>query len=396
MLKIPRIWTGPAEAVLYITFILFIIGTVNVFSASFVLAGQLLDDSYFFLKRHLISFAIGMVGLIIATRPDYRKLNRLSGLLAVMTLGMLIAVHFTGVDANGARRWLNLGIKFQPSEIAKLASVIVAASYLGPRIDRKRKISLLSLPVIFIGIMGVLILKQPDMGTAVIVVGLCLILYVLAGLPKQQLYLLYGGGAAVIAYFSYAAAYRMDRITAWLDPWEHQQGIGYQTVQSLLAIGSGGLSGTGLGMGASKFYYLPESHTDFAFAVLCQEWGFFGALLVLVLMGLLACYGGQIARRTPDGFGKILAIGVTLLVAGQAVINIGMVSGLLPVVGVPLPFISFGGTSLIVNLVAMGILINIGRRSPRPAVPMDEFSEPEPSEKPEKRLKLVQRLKDRR
>lgn len=392
MVKLPKIWTGPAEAVLFITLILFMIGAVNVFSASFVLAGQLLDDSYFFLKRHLISFGIGFVAMLAALGPDYRKLNRLAGLMVVVTLGLLVAVHFAGSDANGARRWLDLGIKFQPSEIAKLTSVMLAASYLGPHIDKQRKISLVSLPVILVSIMGVLILKQPDMGTAVIVVGLCLALYLLAGLPVQQKYALYGCAALFLAYFSYAASYRADRIIAWLDPWEYQQGIGYQTVQSLLAIGSGGLSGTGLGMGASKFYYLPESHTDFAFAVLCQEMGFIGAFLVLTLIGLLVCYGGQIARRATDGFGKMLAIGITLMVAGQAVVNIAMVSGLLPVVGVPLPFISFGGTSLIVNMAAIGILINIGRRSA--ALPEGQAPVPEAPPETKKRLKLIQRIKD--
>ncbi|CUH97589.1 putative membrane protein [Propionispora sp. 2/2-37] len=392
MVKLPKIWTGPAEAVLFITLILFMIGTVNVFSASFVLAGQLLDDSYFFLKRHLISFAIGFVVLLAALGPDYRKLNRLAGLMVVMTLGLLAAVHFAGVDANGARRWLDLGIKFQPSEIAKLTSIIAAASYLGPHIDKQRKISLVSFPVILAVIMGILILKQPDMGTAVIVVGLCLILYLLAGLPRQQRYTLYACGAVFLVYFSYAASYRADRIIAWLDPWEYQQGIGYQTVQALLAIGSGGMAGTGLGMGASKFYYLPESHTDFAFAVLCQEMGFIGAFMVLTLIGLLACYGGQIARQAKDGFGKMLAIGITLLVAGQAVVNIAMVSGLLPVVGVPLPFISFGGTSLIVNMAAIGILINIGRKTA--ALTSHPEAEPDPLPETKKRLKLIQRIKD--
>lgn len=384
-----KFWTSPVEAVVYITLILFIIGTVNVFSASFVLAGQVFNDSYFFLKRHLLSFAFGLVGMIIAARMDYRKMKR--GLLPIVlaTLGMLVAVHFSGVDANGARRWLNWGIKFQPSEIAKLTAIIIAACYLGTKIERRRQVSLFSGPVYISLIMGALVVKQPDMGTAVIIVGLCLVLYMIAGLPEWQKYMLYAGSAVLLVYFTYAATYRAERIAAWLNPWAYQQTTGYQTVQSLLAIGSGGFFGTGLGMGASKFYYLPEAHTDFAFAVLCQEMGFAGAIVVLVLVAILGCYGGQIANQAADGFGKMLATGIMALIVGQAVFNIAMVSGLLPVIGVPLPFISFGGTSLIVNMTAIGMLVSVGRRAQQlkrqAAVPRD------PGPPKRTRLKLVSR-----
>lgn len=361
----PRLWVSPAEAVFFIAGVLFLIGTINVFSASFVLGGQLFHDGYFFLTRHLLSFAVGFVVLLGTALIDYRKIHRgwlLLGILAV--IGLLVAVHFAGVDANGARRWLNLGgLKFQPSELAKLTAIMITAAYLGAQIDRGRPITLYSWPLAITLVMGVLILKQPDMGTAAVVVGLSLVLYILAGIPKQELYSLGLAGAGMTVYLVYAAAYRAERIWAWLDPWAYQQTSGYQTVQSLLAIGSGGLFGSGLGMGASKFHYLPEAHTDFAFAVLCQEMGFMGAVLVLVLLGALAWYGVQIASRAADGYGFLLATGVTTLVVGQAVGNIAMVSGVFPVTGVPLPFISFGGTSLIVNCAAVGLLISVGRRT---------------------------------
>ncbi len=382
-----KFWTSPAEAVVYITLLLFIIGAVNVFSASFVLAGQVFNDSYFFLKRHLLSFVFGLAGMFIAAHMDYRKMKNGLMIIILATMGMLLAVHFSGVDANGARRWLNLGIKFQPSEIAKLTVIIIAACYLGPKVDRRRQVSLFSAPVFLSMIMGALVLKQPDMGTAVIIVGLCLVLYMIAGLPGYQKFLLYGGGGVMLLYLTYAATYRAERIAAWLNPWAYQQTTGYQTVQSLLAIGSGGFFGTGLGMGASKFYYLPEAHTDFAFSVLCQEMGFAGVLVVLVLIAMLGCYGGQIANKASDGFGKILATGIMALIVGQAVFNIAMVSGLLPVIGVPLPFISFGGTSLIVNMTAIGMLVSIGRRAQQmeqqAAVPRD------PGPPKRTRLKLV-------
>lgn len=380
-----RFWKSPAEAILYITFILFIIGSVNVFSASFVSAGQEFHDSYYFVKKHFLAFGIGFVCLLVTAIMDYRRFKRLVILLVLATIGFLIAVSFVGITINGARRWVNIGFQFQPSEVAKMASVIIAASYLGPRIEKQWRVTLLSSPLVFVGIMGALIMKQPDMGTAVLVVGLCLSMYVIAGVPRQQKFALCLMAIAGLVYFTYAASYRAERIVAWLNPWAFQQGIGYQTVQSLLAIGSGGFVGTGLGMGASKFYYLPEAHTDFAFAVLCQEMGFIGAVLVLILFGAFALYGGKIARQASDGFGRILAIGLTMMIVGQAIINIGMVTGMFPVIGVPLPFISFGGTSLIVNMAAVGILISIGRRGAAKE-PVPE-SQPEP-EKPS-RLKLI-------
>jgi cell division protein FtsW len=363
--RFPKLWVSPAEAVFFIAGILFLIGTVNVFSASFVLGGQLFHDGYFFVTRHLLSFGVGFVVMIIAAVIDYRKISRGWLIVAILAaLGLLLAVHFDGEYANGARRWLKLGsFQFQPSEIAKITAIVITSAYLGVRLDRGLPVSLYSWPLGVTLVMGVFVLKQPDMGTAAVIVGLSLVLYILAGIPRQELTFLGMTAVAMTIYLVYAAAYRAERILAWIDPWAYQQTSGYQTVQSLLAIGSGGAFGSGLGMGASKFHYLPEAHTDFAFAVLCQEMGFVGAALVLVLFGAMAWYGLQIARRAPDGYGFMLAAGVTTLVVGQAIGNIAMVSGMFPVTGVPLPFISFGGTSLIINCAAVGLLISIGRRA---------------------------------
>jgi cell division protein FtsW len=377
-------WASPGEAILIITIALFAIGTINIFSASFVLAGQLLQDSYFFLKKHLLAFCIGMIGLIIFARMDYRRLQRYLPVIVLAVIAMLVAVHFGGVDANGAKRWLKIGIKFQPSEIAKLVAVVSAAIYIGPRLDKGRAITLYSWPVFVSGLMAFLVLKQPDMGTAVVIMGVCLLLYLPSGIPGKQIYSLIFCAAAGTVYLVYAAAYRAERILAWLDPWSYQQTSGYQTVQSLLAIGSGSFSGTGLGMGAAKFHYLPEAHTDFAFAVLCQEMGFLGAVIVLSLFAVLAWYGIKVALNAADGIGLILAAGITFLIVGQAVGNIAMVTGILPVTGIPLPFISFGGTSLIINLAAIGILISVGRKK------AGEQKTDEP-DKREKRFRLVRK-----
>jgi len=391
MSKGSRFWVNHMEAVVYCTLLLIMIGTVNIFSASFVEAGQTMHDSYFYLKRHLMTFCIGMVALMTMSRIDYHRLKRLISLLMLATIGLLMAVHSSGVEINGARRWIYIGFQFQPSELAKLTGLMITAGYLGPIIDYKRRVTLLSAPFYVTVLLALIVFKQPDMGTAVIIGGVCLALYLIAGLPSQQLLILGGGGGMVFVYASLAASYRAERIAAWLNPWAYQQGIGYQAVQGLLAIGSGGFFGTGLGMGSSKFYYLPEGHTDFAFAVLCQEMGFIGALAILFLMGMFAYYGVKIALKAPDGFGKMLAIGTVILIAGQATINIAMVSGLLPVVGVPLPFISYGGTALIVNLTAVGILLNVGRQGMN-YVPGDSVSEPENSRNT--RLKLARQSRN--
>lgn len=386
MSRLSQLWRSSTEAVVCITLLLFMIGTVNIFSASFVEAGQRMGDGYFYVKRHLMSFGIGIVAMTIISKIDYHRLNRFLFPLMLITVGLLIAVHFIGIEVNGARRWINLGFQFQPSELAKFTGLLITAGFLGPLIDRKRRITLLSLPFYVAALLGGIVLKQPDMGTAVIIVGVSLMLYVIAGLPKQQLLALVGGGITLFVYATFAAAYRAERIAAWINPWDYQLGIGYQTVQGLLAIGSGGFWGTGLGMGSSKFNYLPEAHTDFAFAVLCQEMGFIGALAVLSLMALLAYYGIRIALKAPDGLGKMLAIGGVVLVVGQAIINIAMVSGIFPVVGVPLPFISFGGTSLIINLLAIGVVLNVGRQADR-AVSQEPTVEPDSSRST--RLKLA-------
>jgi cell division protein FtsW len=394
MSRLSQLWRSSTEAVICITLLLFMIGTVNIFSASFVEAGQRMGDGYFYVKRHLISFCIGMLTMIIISKINYHRVNRFLFPLMLVTVGLLIAVHFIGIEVNGARRWINLGFQFQPSELAKFTGLLITAGCLGPLIDRKRRITLLSLPFYVVALLGGIVLKQPDMGTAVIIVGVSLMLYVIAGLPKQQLLVLVGGGVALFVYATFAAAYRAERIAAWINPWDYQLGIGYQTVQGLLAIGSGGFWGTGLGMGSSKFNYLPEAHTDFAFAVLCQEMGFVGALAVLCLMALLAYYGIRIALKAPDGLGKLLAIGGIILIVGQAIVNIAMVSGIFPVVGVPLPFISFGGTSLIINLAAIGIILNVGQQA-QSAVPQEPTVDPEPSRSTQLKLARQARILNR-
>jgi len=357
-----KFWVNNTEAVLVIMSILIIIGTINVFSASFVLAGTQFHNPYYFLTRHLISLAVGITALIFTIKVDYRRWRGGVPLLFAFTLIALVLVLVIGVEVNGSKRWLNIVVmQFQPSELAKLVSILMAAAYLGPRIDKKLEIRVFTTPMFMLFLLSALIELQPDLGTAALVFGIPLILHVLAGLEWKWLGILTVPVVLIIIGLTILQPYRLERIKAWIDPWPYQQNQGYQTVQSMSAIGSGGFFGVGLGEGTGKYSYLPEAHTDFAFAIFCQENGYIGAIFLFSLLALLAFYGGKIANQVQDGFGKMLVSGVLILIVGQSVANIAMVSGILPVVGVPLPFISYGGTSLIINMVGIGLLVNVGQ-----------------------------------
>lgn len=384
-----RFWRNPMEALFIITLCLIILGTINILNASFVIGEQNYQDSFYFLKRHLGSVFIGLIALIVTANSDYRRLRRKIGPLFVVTAILLLYVELFGHSANGATRWIKLGFfSFQPSELAKYVAVLFAASILGPRLDRQRKIELFSAPLLLMGLLVGLVVVQPDMGTGMVIAGLYVSLYVLAGIPNKELKILTGLGILGVIGLIYISSYRSERILAWIDPWRYQSTIGYQTVQSLIAIGSGGFWGTGLGMGSSKFSYLPEAHTDFAFAVICQELGFIGAFILIALFTALAFFGIQVAMKAPDNFGMILGFGMVLLIVGEALFNMSMVAGLAPVTGVPLPFISYGGTALLINLIAIGTLISIARIGLKAS---KKTEAPAESSEAARRLRLIRR-----
>ena len=382
-----RIWASPLEGLGFVTILLFLVRTINVFSASFVLGSQLLGDSLYFLKRHFAATLIGLAGMAFIIRQGYQWFLKRITFWAVITMALLIAVLVIGVEANGARRWLSIGglTTFQPSELAKLVGVLAATAYIGPRLDR-RSVSLFSYPILITGALAALVTIQPDMGTGMIIIAMCLVPYLVAGISKREWILLGVAGGGGVALLIWRAAYRAERILAWFNPEGYSQTSGYQPLQSLLAIGSGGLKGTGLGMGASKFYYLPEAHTDFAFAIWAQETGFIGAVVVLLLIGALASYGIRIAMEAVDGRGRILAIGIVFMIVGQAIGNIAMVLSLLPVTGVPMPFFSYGGTALFVNIWAMGFLFSVAVESARRGTKRSDANKPEPAFRPKMRL----------
>ena len=362
-----RFWNNDMEAIIGIMVVLLILGTINVFSSSFILAEAEFDSPYFFLKRHLINIFIGLIAFIICFRFDYHRWRKIMPFILVFTLLSLILVLLIGPQVNGARRWLPLGfMQFQPAEPAKLVAIMIAAAYAALQVKAKRTINIFTPQIGIIAIMFLLTEQEPDMGTASIILGIPLIMLVIAGLHKEKVLKLIGAVAVGVILLILRQPYRLERLKVTYDPWSDAQNVGYQTVQSLSAIGSGELTGMGLGVGVSKYDFLPEAHTDFAFAIFCQENGFLGAIFVFLLFAALTVYAARIAARAKDEYGQILAVGIMILVAGQAIANLLMVGGVFPVVGIPLPFISYGGTSLIVTMASIGILVNIGKLGEKP------------------------------
>lgn len=373
--------------------LLIIIGTSNVFSSTFVEDMAEGGSAYGHLIRQGVYLALGLAPAIFVYKKDYHMWKKWSVRLLIATAVLLIAVLFAGIVVNGARRWLGAGgFTFQPSEIAKLAIILFTADKLAPLWDKNGHIEFFSplsaffpaksgkpprwkrirfvphpllLPPL---VLAILVFRQPDAGTALVILFLPLVMFWVSGasILKARVPLL--ATLAVGIVYLLSAPYRMNRIISWYDPWSYEKTLGYQTVQGLIAIGSGGVMGQGLGEGISKFSYLPEAHTDFAFAVLAQEWGLRGSVFMLVLFSMIIYFGCNCAWNTRDTFGKLLAVGITMYFGGQGMINLAMVSGILPVVGVPLPFISYGGTSLLLNMVAAALLLNIAHRNYREAV----------------------------
>lgn len=357
-----KFWNNDMEAIIGIMFVLLILGTINVFSSSFILAELMYGSPYHFLIRHGINIAVGIVAFIICFRCDYHIWRRYMPFILIFTLIALVIVLVRGVEVNGARRWLSLGVgQFQPAEVAKLVAIMIAAAYLSLQVKYKREIRIFTVQMGLIAAMFVLTELEPDMGTACIILGIPLIMLIVAGLERQKVYMLIGAMFVGAIGMILRNPYRLDRLKVTLNPWSDAQNVGYQMVQSLSAIGSGELTGMGLGVGVSKYDYLPEAHTDFAFAIFCQENGFLGAIFVFMLFAALAVYTARIAAKAKDEFGQMLSLGILILIVGQAIGNLLMVGGMFPVVGIPLPFISYGGTSLIVTMSAIGILANIGR-----------------------------------
>ena len=358
-----RFWTSDMEAIIAIMVVLLILGTINVFSSSFIFAEAEYETPYFFLRRHVINIAVGIIAFGVCFYFDYHVWRKWMPGILLLTIGALIAVLIVGPVINGARRWLPLVIfQFQPAEMAKLVAIMLAAAYISVTVRRGRELRVVTVQMIVIALIAGLTEMEPDLGTATIIIGIPLAMLIVSGLQRQKILQMLSFAVVGAAIMIFRAPYRLERLKIAYDPWSDAQNYGYQTVQSLSAIGSGELTGMGLGVGVSKYDYLPEAHTDFAFAIFCQENGFLGAIFVFLLFAAFAVYAGRIANKARDEYGQVLAMGIMLLVVGQAIANLFMVGGMMPVVGVPLPFISYGGTSLIITMASIGILVNVGKQ----------------------------------
>jgi len=340
------------------------IGLIMVYSSSSALALKNYGNSYYFVKKQLIFALSGAFILFTCANIPFKLYRYLSYVFLVITAILLIATKFTGYahTAGGATRWLSFGaFSFQPSEFARLAIVIYLAYSLDKKKDKLQDFSIGFIPhVIVVGLISVLILLQPDFGSVVILGLIAWIMMFVGGVRISHLLLPLLLILPCAYLFMTNAEYRLKRLLSFLDPWKYPTDEGYQIIQSLYAYGKGGLFGTGFGEGLQKLFYLPEPHTDFIFSVIGEELGFFGVMVIVSLYIIIIWRGIMISKNSDDSFGSILALGITTAIGLQICINIFVTMGLLPTKGLTLPLLSYGGTSLLLNLASLGILINIG------------------------------------
>ncbi|MBI4560729.1 MAG: putative lipid II flippase FtsW [Candidatus Rokubacteria bacterium] len=343
------------------------VGVVMVYSTSAIMAADRFQDPYFFLRKQLFWALLGFGCLWLAMAVDYHRLeNAVAPLLAVsLALLVLLLIPPFGQEINGTRRWLRWGVvSFQPAELAKLSLVFYLASFLSRRHEAMESFwTGLGPPLLVGGAMAGLVVLQPDLGSSVTLLALVLGLLFLAGARARQMALVGASALPLLALAVAVAPYRWKRIVSFLDPWADPRGSGFQIIQSYLALGSGGWLGRGLGESRQKLFYLPEPHTDFIFAIIGEELGLVGTLGVVALFSVLIWRGFRVGLRAPEPFGAYLAMGLTLLLASQMLVNLGVVTGLLPTKGLPLPFISFGGSAILTTMVATGVLLNISQRA---------------------------------
>jgi cell division protein FtsW len=339
------------------------IGVVMVYSASSALALKQYGTDFYFLKKQAIFSLLGVVTLVVFRRLPYRLLRVLAYPLLGLSLLMLagVLVPGLGVEAGGARRWLAVGgIQFQPSELARFAMVVWLAYSLSKKLDRVKVFSIGMTPhLVMLGVFVLLISRQPDFGSVVILGAVTWVMLFAGGVRLIHLFSPLVVVLPAAYLFMISADYRIERLLSFLNPWKYQSDEGYQVIHSLMAFGSGGVFGTGIGKGYQKLFYLPEPHTDFVFSVIGEELGLIGVLAILALYFIILWRGVLIARRVRDPFGQLLAVGLTTAIGLQVGVNMSVALGLLPTKGLTLPFMSYGGTSLLINMASVGILLNI-------------------------------------
>lgn len=344
-------------------------GLIMIYSASSIAALKKFSDPNHYMKRQLLCIAIGIPILLIVSRTSYRVYKKWTGILMLATLGALLAVLIPalGAELNNARRWFRIGsFLLQPAEFAKVAWVMFLSFAMVKKQDRIRQSVVSFWPyMILCGLISALLLKEPDFGTTFMIALLTVSMLAVGGVPCRHFILLIPVAVAGFYRFVYLVPYRRERITAFLNPWIDPLDTGYQLIQAWIAVGSGGFFGKGLGAGQQKLFYLPESYTDFILAVIGEELGFVGIFIICVLFLFVFRTGLQISRQAPDLLGSLLAIGLTMLLSLQALLNMGVVLGLVPTKGMPLPFISYGGSAFTANCIAVGLLMSIARSGER-------------------------------
>lgn len=363
--KINNDQNKPDYVLLAVVFALLIIGITMVYSASMVSAEYNFADTFYYVKRQLLFAGVGVIGMFFIMMVPYGTWKKYAKiiLLGCFILLLLVLIPGIGMVRGGAQSWIGIGaFSIQPSEFMKLGLIIFLATYLATNqkyITSFKKGFLPSLILIF-SAFG-LIMLQPDLGTGVVLVLTCMIMVFAAGARLSHFFGLAALGLIGFVFLILSAPYRISRITAFLNPWENPLGEGFQIIQSLYAIGPGGLMGVGLGDSLQKYFYLPEPQTDFIFAILAEELGFIGGIAVIGLFLLLLWRGIKVSLESPDQFGRFLALGIVAMLAIQAMINISVVIGLIPVTGITLPFLSYGGSSLTLTLCSVGVLLNISK-----------------------------------
>ena len=352
------------SVIFYTTMTLVFIGIIMVFSASFVQSAFKHHDSYYFLKRNVIYATLGFISMMIMSNLDYRfwkKNAKVIGIVSVILL--LLVLTPLGIKANGARRWLGVGaFTIQPAEIAKFATIIITAKFIEKRYDDMKSLTKGVLPLLLVpGLFFALIMCQPNMSTAGTIILVTFVMIFVAGLNMKFVIAMFGSGVGLFLLLALTSEYRLKRILSFLDPFQDPLGNGYQVIQGLYALGSGGLFGMGLGKSQQKWFYIPEPQNDFIFAIIGEELGLIGCAIVIMLFVILVYRCVRIALNCKDIFTCMVVIGIGAQIGIQAALNIAVATSSMPVTGVALPFISYGGTSLIIFMSAVGIVLNISK-----------------------------------
>lgn len=372
---------GNVDPVLFFAVLMLVaFGLVMVYSASAVYGAAQTGDSLYYFKRQLIAVIVGVVAMVIGVRVGYQRLVKLAYPLLFVTAVLLVLVLIPGVGhkVGGSSRWIRMwGYNLQPGELAKVTFIVYLACSLTRKKEKIRRFGSGFLPHLLVsGVLILLLLRQPDFGTAATLTIMLFLLLFIAGTRLSYIFVA-ALAALPMAYGLIAGSpYRMRRLLAFLDPWSHRFDIGYQISESLMSFGSGGVAGVGLGEGKHKLFFLPAAHTDFIYSIVGEELGMIGAVVVLVLFGIVVWRGFRAAFRAPDLFGTYLAFGLSALIGLQTLVNMGVVTGLLPTKGLTLPFFSYGGSSLVCTLLAVGILLNISAAGSRRIAPDEKVTWP--------------------